>query len=134
MLKKLFLIIFGTLSLSIMSHGKTIMTESPHVNVADTVIINPFPDIDPGGRPRSPALVPISAIYESMLSTVFLTFTSNLGEIEVEVMNTTNGYYDSGSIQTWPLYAIIPISGGPGHYIILFTLPSGQQYKGEFDI
>lgn len=100
---------------------------------SDTVInILPFPDPDPL-IPRSPAVVPISAIYESMLSTVFLTFTSNLGEIEVEVMNTTNGYYDSGSIQT-PLYAIIPISGGPGHYIILFTLPSGQQYKGEFDI
>ena len=134
MLKNLFLIIFGTLSLSIMSQGKTIMTESPHVNVADTVIINPFPDIDPGGRPRSPALVPISAIYESLLSTVILTFTANLGEIEVEITNTTSGGYVSGTIDTQYLSSMIPISMGSGHYILLFTLPSGRQYIGEFDI
>ncbi len=134
MLKNLFLIIFGALSLSIMSHSKTIMTEIPHANVADTVIINPFPDIDPGGRPRSPALVPISAIYESLLSTVILTFTANLGEIEVEITNTTTGGYDSGIIDTQYLSDSIPITMGSGHYIILFTLPSGRRYIGEFDV
>ncbi len=81
-----------------------------------------------------PTTVPISASYEAMLSTLFLTFTSNLGEIEVEVMNTTTGGYDSGTIDTQFLYATVPITMGPGHYIILFTLPSGQRYKGEFDI
>ena len=35
-----------------------------------------------------------SASYEAMLSTLFLTFTSNLGEIEVEVMNTTGLNYN----------------------------------------
>ena len=32
------------------------------------------------------------------------------------------------------LSATVPITMGPGHYIILFTLPSSQRYKGEFDI
>ena len=32
------------------------------------------------------------------------------------------------------LSATVPITMGPGHYIILFTLPSGQQYAGEFNV
>ena len=67
-----------------------------------------------------------------MLSSVLLTFTSNLGEIEVEVMNTTTGDYISEMIDTQFLSATVPITMGPGHYLILFTLPSGRQYKGEF--
>ncbi len=57
---------------------------------ADSIIvIEPIPTQYPDTNvPRSPALVPISASYEAMLSTLFLTFTSNLGEIEVEVLNT----------------------------------------------
>ena len=98
------------------------------------IIIDPLPEIHPGTGPRSPALIPISASYEAMLSTLFLTFTSNLGEIEVEVLNTTSGGYDSGTVDTQFLYATVPITMGPGHYLILFTLPSGQRYKGELDI
>ena len=100
----------------------------------DSIInVLPFPNPNPN-NPRSPALVPISASYEAMLSTLFLTFTSNLGEIEVEVMNTTTGGYDSGTIDTQFLSATVPITMGSGHYLILFTLPSGQRYKGELDI
>lgn len=87
-----------------------------------------------GSGPRTPVVVPISASYNSFFGSVSLSFSSNLGEIEVEVLNTISGYYDFGYIQTWPLSAIIPISGGPGHYIITFTLPSGQQYQGEFEV
>ena len=102
---------------------------------ADSIIvIEPIPTQYPDTNvPRSPALVPISASYEAMLSTLFLTFTSNLGEIEVEVLNTTSGGYDSGTVDTQFLYATVPITMGPGHYLILFTLPSGQRYKGELD-
>ena len=53
---------------------------------------------------------------------IILYFSSNLGEIEVEVIDTQF------------LSAIVPVTGGPGHYIITFTLPSGQQYQGEFDV
>ena len=98
------------------------------------VVIEPYPGSNPDPeRPRMPAFIPISASYEAVLSTVFLTFTSNLGEIEVEVMNTTSGGYDSGTIDSQFLSATFPITMGPGHYLILFTLPSGQRYKGELD-
>jgi hypothetical protein len=102
----------------------------------DTVIvIEPYPGSNPDPeRPRMPTTVPISASYETMLSTLFMTFTSNLGEIEVEVMNTTTGGYDSVTIDTQFLSAAVPITMGSGHYLTLFTLPSGQRYKGEFDI
>ena len=69
-----------------------------------------------------------------MLSSVLLTFSSNLGEIEVEVMNTTTGGYDSGVVDSQFLSAVIPITGGSGHYLITFTLPSGRKYGGEFDV
>ena len=103
--------------------------------VTDSVIfIEPFPGSNPGSGPRIPAFIPISASFDASLSTLFLTFTSNLGEIEVEVMNTTTGGYDSDTVDTQFLYAAVPITMGPGHYLILFTLPSGQRYKGELDI
>lgn len=101
---------------------------------ADSVInVIPFPNPNPN-IPRSPAIVPISASYESLFNSVILTFNQNLGEIEVEILNTFTGFYDSGFIYTQFQSAIIPITGGPGHYIITFTLPSGQQYQGEFDV
>ena len=37
-------------------------------------------------------------------------------------------------IDTQFLYATVPITMGSGHYLILFTLPSGLRYKGELDI
>ena len=102
---------------------------------SDTVItILPFPSPTDPPIPRSPSVVPINASYESMISSVILTFSYNLGEIEVEVMNTTSGGYDSGTVDTQFFYATVPITMGPGHYLILFTLPSGQRYKGELDI
>ena len=114
--------------------SETVYATEPAPCLEDTVIVIwPNPEIDPGGRPRSEVFVPISASYDSMLSSVILYFTSNLGEIEVEVLNTTTGGYDAGTIDSQLLYATVPITMGPGHYLIIFTLPSGRQYKGEFD-
>lgn len=130
---RFFQFLFFILVLSLCFYGHA---NAKPISVSDhdtVIVITPFPNPTDPPIPRSPAVVPISAQYDSFASSVFLTFTSNLGEIEVEVMNTTNGYYDSGDILTLTLYAIIPISGGSGHYIITFTLSSGQQYRGEFD-
>ena len=98
-----------------------------------SIVINPYPIPDNHG-PKSPGFVPISASYESLLTSVILTFSNNLGEIEIEVFNVFSGYYNSCIIDTLFLSAVIPIYGGPGHYIITFTLLSGQQYQGEFSI
>ena len=130
--KHLYLLLFLTVLFAFAE--KNLRAEEVAKCCKDSIInVLPFPNPNPN-NPRSPALVPISASYEAMLSTLFLTFTSNLGEIEVEVMNTTTGGYDSVMIDTQFLSATVPINMGAGHYIILFTLPSGQRYKGELDI
>ena len=112
-----------------------IFAENSRLQCADSaIVIIPFlGEGDEGLGPRAPMIVPISASYERLISSVILAFTSNLGEIEVEVVNTTTGGYDAGTIDTQLLYATVPITMGPGHYLIIFTLPSGRQYKGEFD-
>ena len=117
-----------------MCFGATLNHPSMVESAESVIVIDPFPGTVPRPGPKMPAMIPISASYEAMLSTLFLTFTSNIGEIEVAVMNTTTGGYDSGTIDTQFLSATVPITMGPGHYIILFTLPSGQRHKGEFDI
>ena len=115
--------------------GTAAASETLSSSKDSSIVITPIGDQGGDGHGvRLPVQIPISASYEALLSTLFLTFTSNLGEIEVEVMNTTTGGYDSVTIDTQFLSATVPITMGPGHYIILFTLPSGQRYKGEFDI
>lgn len=71
-------------------------------------------------------------VFSIILSLIILSGLSN--EIEVEITNTTSGGYASGTIDTQYLSSMIPISMGPGHYILLFTLPSGRQYMGELDV
>ena len=100
-----------------------------------SIVISPIPSNNPDPPiPRTPVFVPITASYDTMLTSVSLFFTHNLGEIEIEVLNSTTGGYYSGIVDSQYLSAIIPITMGPGHYIITFTLLSGQQYQGEFNI
>ena len=128
------IIVFLFASLIIIAFENVASASPSFVSHADTVIvIDPFPIPDPD-RPRLPVIVPISASYESIQTSVILAFSSNLGEIEIEVLNSTIGGYYSGIVDTQTLSAIIPITLGPGHYIITFTLLSGQQYRGEFDV
>lgn len=96
-----------------------------------TIVINPLPLPNPY-PPKAPIQVPISANYQSSTSSVLLWFSYNLGEIEVEVLNSTTGGRFTSIVDTQFLYAIIPVNLGPGHYIITFTLPSGQQFQGDF--
>jgi hypothetical protein len=97
------------------------------------IVLIPQPEIPPGTGPRSDSSVPILAGYDSSLSLVYLYFKSNLGDVEVALLNTSTAGYYSDYIDTRYLYAILPITLGPGHYIITFTLPSGQQYQGGFN-
>ena len=61
--------------------------------------------------------------------------TSRLSDIESYIDSRPDSALAAiMQIDTQFLYATVPIIMGPGHYIVLFTLPSGQRYKGEFDI
>lgn len=114
--------------------GTPLFAETTPVFSKDSsIVILPFP-IPSHDKPKAPELIPFAAYYDSSVSSVLLSFKSNLGVIEVEVLNTTTGGYDCCFIDTQFLSAIIPILLGPGHYIITFTLPSGRRYQGEFDV
>ena len=114
--------------------GTPLFAETTPVFSKDSsIVILPFP-IPSRDKPKAPELIPFAAYYDSSVSSVLLSFRSNLGVIEVEVLNSTTGGYSSIFVDTQFLYSVIPITLGSGHYIIIFTLPSGQHYQGEFDI
>lgn len=137
MIKKKHLLFFISLALLIISQEpvKARCTNS-FISASDSsIVIYPLPGQNPDDHGvRFPVLIPISVSFQQLLLSLELSFMYNLGEIEVEVLNSTTGSYTSIFVDTQFLYSVIPITLGSGHYIITFTLSSGQQYQGEFDI
>ena len=119
---------------SLLSKETSLLVEDLICCSDTAIVIDPLLGVSPVTGPRSPALIPIVAYYDSSVSSVLLSFRSNLGEIEVEVLNSSTGGYSSTFVDTQFLYSVIPITLGSGHYIITFTLSSGQQYQGEFNV
>jgi len=83
---------------------------------------------------RAPARIPIRCEYESYISSIIVTFTESLGEVDVEVINLTTGENLTGTISGEVGTQVIPISGTESDYTITFTLTSGFEYYGEFKI
>lgn len=95
------------------------------------VLGDPNPD---NSAPRSPALVPISASYVESLSCILVNFKYDLGEVDYELVNLSTSGTESGTIDSDSGSQIIMMSGDAGYYSITFTLSSGTQYYGEFEI
>ena len=80
---------------------------------------------------RSLILLPIESCYIGMMSLIQTTFSGDLGEVSLEIINTSTGEicsetFDSGvTPQT-----LLPISGDSGYYIITYTTESGDIYEG----
>ncbi|MBO4455730.1 MAG: DUF3244 domain-containing protein [Bacteroidales bacterium] len=85
-----------------------------------------------GQGPRSSVSIPISACVIS--STIYLTFSVDIGDIDVILEEASEGIILQTSVDTSTLSAIIPFNAAPGEYCITFTLPSGSVYQGNFDI
>lgn len=73
----------------------------------------------------------VICVYHGMLTSFVTTFTSDLGDVTLTVTNTSTGeawhdVFDSG---TYP-QAILPISGTPGFYEIIYITSSGDVYEG----
>lgn len=84
---------------------------------------------------RSLNLLPIECCYMGMMNLIQSTFSKDLGDVTLEVINTSTGEiscetFDSGvTPQT-----LLPISGDSGYYTITYTSESGDIYEGVLTI
>lgn len=85
-------------------------------------------------HPKSPALIPIEAYYESNMSVIMLSFKRDLGVVEVEVFNQSTGEYLEGNIKANVGVSVLKISGNAGFYQIKFTLTDSSEYVGAFEV
>lgn len=111
------------------------IAKNNHIESADSsLLIIPSIYNPTIGPPKAPIHIPISASYHRTTKSIQLSFLYNIGAIEVEILNTSTGHIETGSISSAYLSAIIPLSGGPGHYIIYFYLPSNKKYFCELEV
>ena len=96
--------------------------------LCDTPIGIEIKDGNPVGVPRMPSVIPIQGVVSG--STIYLSFTDDLGLIAVELSESVNGLILQTVVDSSYLSAAIPFSGAPGEYYITFTLPSGAEYIG----
>ena len=94
------------------------------------IIIVPKPPVKPTA-PRTPAVVPISAMVNG--STLYVTFTGDLGLVDYELDNLNTTELVTDQIEGTGL-VLIPFSGDSGSYTISFTLSNGVQFYGEFTL
>lgn len=84
---------------------------------------------------RSLTKHPIECCYMGMINLIQTTVFSDLGEVTLEVINTSTGEicYDSFDSGVTP-QTLLPISGDPGHYSITYTTESGDIYEGTLTL
>lgn len=84
--------------------------------------------------PKAPAILPLVCSVFSSLLFVEAVFYYDLGSVAIELENRTTGEYGLTLVNALPGTNLLPFSGTSGSWTITFTLSSGAQYYGEFDI
>lgn len=102
-------------------------------NIPIKVTIRPTEENDATRRNRAPALIPIEAYYDGNMSSIVISFTRNLGDVDVLVTNMGAGEFIETTINAAHAPAVIPVSGADGLYTIDFILPTGASYFGSFE-
>lgn len=84
---------------------------------------------------RSLILLPIECHYLSMMNSLVTTVWSDLGDVTLTVTNTSTGsvWYDSFDSALEP-QTMLPLSGEPGIYQIIYITESGDIYEGILNI
>ena len=85
-----------------------------------------------GDGPRGPVEIPIQGVVFG--GSIYLTFSSNLGYVDVSLEEAYSGLILQTVVDSSTLSAILPFSGDPGEYSITFSLSSGVEYEGSFVI
>lgn len=84
---------------------------------------------------RSMNLCLIECYYISLSESFITTVSANLGIVDIEIINLSTGeaWYDIFDSATEP-QTVLPISGTPGLYEIVYTTQLGDIYEGAFSI
>lgn len=84
---------------------------------------------------RSLTQLPVECCYMGMMNLILTTFSSDLGEVTIEVINTSTGetsydIFDSGMTPQ----SVLPISGNSGYYTITYITEAGDIYEGSLTL
>lgn len=88
----------------------------------------------PNGKPKAPAVIPISATLLDSGNEVAISFLYDLGTVQIELRGTSNGVAVVQTVSSGTVFFHVCFSGTPDHYVITFTTSSGDVYFGEFDV
>lgn len=83
---------------------------------------------------HAPAIIPIQCVYYSSITTIEVQYLVDLGPVLVEIENQTTGEYSYSlnNVQTGSVPFVI--TGTSGTWTISFTLSTGTNYCGSFEI
>ncbi len=95
------------------------------------IVVNPTPD---NPQPKSPGMSDIYCSYSEQTACLNFTFSSNLGNLTITVINTTSGETVSSTVDSSIGYECIPISGDSGYYVISIVSSGGNSYYGSFTL
>ena len=84
--------------------------------------------------PRSITIYPMDCIYSIPDKAIYIAFFENIGEVAVEVTNTTTGesYYEY--VVSADGQVVVTIAGTEGEYLLQMTTENGDLYEGVFRI
>lgn len=85
---------------------------------------------------RAPAIIPVQGYYFSFLNTLYLSFTRDLGMVNVNIENDMTGELISEVIPSDSGAQAIPLgsSSNGGIFTITLSSPNGQQYIAILDL
>lgn len=99
------------------------------VNDGPVVFYRDSLEIDP--IPRTLGICPFYAEYYS--GNVYLSSTSSIGTVSVEVTSTAGDNYVT-FFDTSEGEIILPVSGEPGYYLLRITVSADEHYIGRFEL
>ena len=95
------------------------------------IVVNPTPD---NPNPKSPGISDIYCSYSEQTTCLYFTFSVNLGNLTITVVNTSTSETVSTIVDSSLGYEALPISGDSGYYVINIVSSGGNNYYGSFTL
>ena len=129
-MRKIILLLFGLAFFLCSSSPKTSIDEGGFVDI----IIGTTPPPTSNPKPKAPVLIPISACYYEISQEIVLSFTANLGNVSITILNLTPGETVCEVVDSSNGVISVPISGTAGQYFMALTTVGGTVYSGYFNL